>query len=369
MSRTKGPSKPGTARTSNPRVPGPSKPHVARPSERRAPVLRQPRFSAQRRAIIPALAAVVLAAVVLAGAACSPPGSREFMSLGTAGTGGIYYPLGGALASRLSVMDTTRQYTAEVSGGSVENVNRLRERQTDLAFATGNTIYEAAVGGQDYEDAVEELRILAPLYPNMTHVLVSRSSTATSVADLRGGTVSVGAAGSGTEQMARQVLGAYDLTYDDVTPRYLSFTESATALKDGALDAAIISVGYPAAAVLEATTTGGARLLAIEVEKIDLLQRRYPYYSRGTIPQGAYPAMDGDVTTAAVLNWVVAMSDIPEDVVDHVLQLLADERDELGQVHEMVHQIRMGSLLVAPIEVHPTTQSWMTANLPGAGSS
>lgn len=325
---------------------------------------RLPRLAAKRPATIPALAAVVLA-----GAACSPPGTREFMSLGTAGTGGIYYPLGGALASRLSVMDSTRQYTAEVSGGSVENVNRLRERQTDLAFATGNTIYEAATGGQDYDEAVEELRIVAPLYPNMTHVLVSRGSTATSVAELRGRTVSVGPAGSGTEQMARQVLGAYDLTYDDVTPRYLSFTESATALKDGALDAAIISVGYPAAAVLEATTTGGARLLAMETEKIDLLQSRYPYYSQGTIPQGAYPAMDGDVTTAAVLNWVVAMSEVPDDVVGLVLRLLADERDELGQVHEMVNQIRMGSLLVAPIEAHAATQAWMTAHLPGAGSS
>ena len=324
----------------------------------------------RRRAAKPMLNAALAtaAAAVLIGTACSDPGTRAFMSLGTAGTGGIYYPLGGALAARLSVMDTVRQYTAEVSGGSVENVNRLRERQTDLAFATGNTIYEAATGGQDYDEAVEGLRILAPLYPNMTHVLVSRGSTANSVAELRGQTVSVGAAGSGTEQMARQVLAAYDLTYDDVTPRYLSFTESATALKDGALDAAIISVGYPAAAVLEATTTGGARLLAMETEKVDLLQSRYPYYSRGTIPQGVYPAMDGDVTTAAVLNWVVAMEDVPSEVVGHVLRLLAEDREELGQVHEMVNQIRMESLLVAPIEAHPTTLEWMTAHLPGVGS-
>ena len=129
--------------------------------------------------------------------------SQQFLSLGTAGTGGIYYPLGGAIAARLSVMDTLRQYTAEVSGGSVENVNRLRERQIDLAFATGNTVFEAATGGLDYDEAVADLRILAPLYPNMTHIVVSRGTTATSLAELAGGTVSVGAAGSGTEQMSR----------------------------------------------------------------------------------------------------------------------------------------------------------------------
>ena len=88
------------------------------------------------------------------------------------------------------------------------------------------------------------------------------------MSDLAGGRVSVGAAGSGTEQMSRQILEAYGFSYDDVQPQYLTFNESATALKDGAIDAAIISVGYPAAAVLEATTTGGARLLAMEPDRI-----------------------------------------------------------------------------------------------------
>jgi len=323
-----------------------------------------------RKRISPWLGAGWLAAgAACLGTACSDGTSREFMSLGTAGTGGIYYPLGGAIAARLSVMDAERQYTAEVSGGSVENVNRLGERQTDLAFATGNTVYEAARGGQDYAEPVEGLRILAPLYPNVTHIVVSRGSGAVSPADLRGGTVSVGAPGSGTEQMARQILAAYDLTYDDVTPRYLSFNESATALKDGALDAAIISVGYPAAAVLDAITTGGARLLPMEPERIERLQSQYVYYTRGTIPQGAYPDMEGDVTTAAVLNWIVGMDDLPDDVVGNVLSLLGERREELGQVHEMVGQIRMESLLVAPIEVHPATREWMTANLPGTPGS
>ena len=305
------------------------------------------------------------ALLALSTAACSGSGPQEFLSLGTAGTGGIYYPLGGAIAARLSVMDTLRQYTAEVSGGSVENVNRLRERQIDLAFATGNTVYEAATGGQDYEQAVADLRILAPLYPNMTHIVVSRGTTATSLADLAGGTVSVGAAGSGTEQMSRQILEAYGLTYDDVTVRYLSFNESATALKDGALDAAIISVGYPAAAVLEATTTGGARLLPMGAEQVDYLRERYPYYVHGEIPAGSYPGTDEPIPTAGIMNWVIGMADIPPDVVMSVVHLLADDRAALAQVHEMVHQIAMPVLLEAPIALHDVTEEWVNANLRG----
>jgi len=213
---------------------------------------------------------LVIAAFALG--ACSGGTPQEFLSLGTAGTGGIYYPLGGAIASRMSLLDSLRQYTAEVSGGSVENVNRIRNGQIDLAFATGNTISEAYEGGQDYPEAVTSLRILAPLYPNLLHIVVPENSQASSVADLVGATVSVGAAGSGTEQMSRQILEAYGLTYDDITPRYLSFGESALALKDGALDAAIISVGYPAAAVLEATQTAGAKLLPIAPDRVAFLQ-------------------------------------------------------------------------------------------------
>ena len=303
---------------------------------------------------------IIVAFAIVGSATCSDSGPQEFFSLGTAGTGGIYYPLGGA---RLSVMDSVRQYTAEVSGGSVENVNRLRERQTDLAFATGNTIYEAATGGQDYQQAVADLRILAPLYPNMTHIVVARGSTANSLADLAGGTVSVGPPGSGTEQMSRQILDAYGLTYDDVTPRYLSFNESATALRDGALDAAIISVGYPAAAVLEATTTGGARILPMEADRIDFLREKYPYYVHGAIPAGSYPGMEEPIPTAAVMNWVVGMADLPEEVVGNVVHVLAEERDALAQVHDMVNQIDMASLLEAPIGLHAVTQGWVDANL------
>ena len=282
------------------------------------------------------------------------------MSLGTAGTGGIYYPLGGAIASRMSVLDSLRQYTAEVSGGSVENVNRVRVGQVDLAFATGYTVFEAFSGGQDYPEPVTSLRILAPLYPNLTHVVVPEGSTAQSVADLTGAVVSVGAAGSGTEQMSRQVLEVYGLTYDDITPRYLSFGESASALKDGAIDAAIISVGYPAAAVLEATTTAGARLLAIDQEHADALSARYPYYLASAIPAGAYPGVEDDVATVGILNWVIGQEDLSEDVVSVLLRVVAEEREALEQVHEMARQIDVNTLPSAPIPLHPTTSAWLS---------
>ena len=293
-------------------------------------------------------------------AACSGEGRVEFLSLGTAGTGGIYYPLGGAIASRLSIADSARQYTAEVSGGSVENVNRLGSGQTDLAMAIAVTMYQAQRGEGDYEVAISGLRAIAPLYPNVTHIVVPASSSAQSVADFSGFRVSVGAAGSGTEQLARHVLEAHGLTYDDIEPRYLSFAESSAALRDGAIDAAIISVGYPAAAVLEASTTGAMRLLGIESRVLDAMFEEHPYYSLGTIPAGAYPGVEAEVQTLAVMNWVMSMESLDDDVVLMLLNIFENDRVSLEQVHDMAKQIDLGRLADPPIPLHPAAARWLS---------
>ena len=298
--------------------------------------------------------------LALLATACTGDGSApvRFLSIGTGGTGGIYYPMGGAMASLMSLADSTRTYTAEVTGGAVENINRIRAGQIDLAFATANTIYEAYFGSPDFGEPVEDLRIVAPLYPNFTHILVSADSDARSVADFGGQRVSVGAPGSGTEQMSRRILEVHGLTYEDVDIRYLTFNESAGALKDRAIDAAIISVGYPAAAVLEATTTGGARLLPIAPDRIQELMSLYPYFDAGEIPASAYPGVDEPLSTAVLLNWVVAPERLSNDVVMNVLNVLAEERVSLERVHNMARQIDLDYLQDSPIPLHPGTERW-----------
>lgn len=291
-----------------------------------------------------------MVALLLAG--CSTGGgSGSFLSIGTGGTGGIYYPLGGALASLMSAADSAHRYTAEVTGGSVENVNRIESGEMDMGFAMATAVYQGYRGGS--------LRILAPLYPNVTHVLIPRTSTAQSLGDLRGQKVSVGSAGSGTEQLSRQVLEAYGIAYDDIDVRYLSFRESADALRDGAIDAAIISVGYPASAVLEATTTGGARLLPVDSSHVALLAARYPYYMRGVIPAGSYPGVDTDIPTVALMNWIVGTERLDGDVVRHLLDVLRSRRDRLTQVNAIARQIDLTGLDRAPIPLHIAAERWL----------
>jgi len=304
-------------------------------------------------------AAVPALLLSMTGCGESAGGSGRFLSIGTAGTGGIYYPLGGAIASRLSVADPDHQYTAEVTGGSVENVNRVAQGAMDIGFAMATTVYEAYHGGTDYAEPQSNLRIIAPLYANVTHILVPSNSEVASPADFRGKRVSVGAPGSGTEQLAKQLLQAYDIEYDDVDVRYLSFRESVNALRDRAIDGAIISVGYPASSVLEATTTGIARLLPVDSAHIAVMSEQYPYYVPGTIPAGTYPHTANSVPTVAVMNWVVALESLDSAVVSRVLDVLRDDREDLIRVNAMAEQIDLAALSHAPIPLHSAAQSWL----------
>jgi TRAP transporter TAXI family solute receptor len=307
------------------------------------------------------LAATLAVCAACGGDGSNSGGSRQFMSIATAGTGGIYYPLGGALANLLSNADSGRRYTAEVTAGSVENVNRLRSGEVDVAMAIGTTIYEAYNGGTGFAEPHTRLRVVAPLYPNVTNVLVRRSGTSRSAGDFRGLRVSVGAPGSGTEQLAMQVLDAYGLQSGDVQVQYLSFAESSSALQDGAIDAAIISAGYPAPAVLEATTMRAARLLPIEGDAAQKMLTGYPYYIMSEIPAGAYPGVDASVKTVAVMNWVIANESLDEGVVMLILNTLRDQREKFIQVNDIAKQIDLQTLRSAPIPLHPAAQRWLDA--------
>ncbi len=314
-----------------------------------------------KSSLVTVAAGVCLVSASLLALACGSGagGSDRFLSLGTGGTGGIYYPLGGAIASRLSIVDSNHQYTAEVTGGSVENVNRIAQGEMDIGFCMATSVFEAYFGEGDYAEPVSNLRIVAPLYPNLTHVLVPNNSTASSAADFRGGRIAVGAAGSGTEQLARQLLSAYGIEYEDIDVRYLSFRESVNALRDRAIDGAIISVGYPASAVLEVMTTGVARLLPIDSTLVEILRERYPYYSADTIPAGTYPRMEGDVPSVSVLNWLVATTDLDSSIVGKLLDVLRDDRESLTRVNAMVAQINLATLRESPIPLHTAAEAWM----------
>ena len=320
--------------------------------------MRQP----SRSTVLTCLTVSTLLLLIVPGSACSVERSQvQFLSIGTGGTGGIYYPLGGAIASLLSSNDREHTYTAEVTGGSVENIARIANGQIDLGFAIGTSIAEA-FSENGSPDSVPELRIVAPLYPNVAHVLVRDGSGVMSVADLDGKTVSVGAAGSGTEQFSRHLLAAYALDYESIDKRYLSFSESSAALRDGAIDGAIFSVGYPAAAVLEATTNAAVTLLPVSGEAAERMRALYPFYTDTEIPAGTYAGLRTNIATVAVMNWVVGLESLAPTSVMNLLDVLRDHRESLIRVNKIAAQIDLSSMEDAPILLHPAAKNWLETN-------
>lgn len=302
-----------------------------------------------------AMAGLLAASLALTMAGCGE--GRRFASLGTAGTGGIYYPLGGAIARMLGEALPDISFTAEVTGGSVENLNRVASGEMDLGMAIGTTLAHARDGDESARYA--EIRVVAPLYANFAHLLVSPGSGVAELADARGRRISIGAAGSGTEEMARELLAAHGLGIDDVNARYLSFTESSDALRDGAIDVAILSVGFPASAVLEATTTAGIRLIGIQEGPLARLLDEYRWYRRGQIPAGVYPGIESDLPTATVMNWVIAEASLPDAIAIALLDALANRRAELAAVSDIATRIELDALASAPLPLHPASERWL----------
>jgi len=183
---------------------------------------------------------------------CGGPQPR-FLSIATGGTGGVYYPYGGALARLISEKIPNTQATAEVTGASVDNLKLMQVGKVDLAFTLADTLAEAVKGTGPFKatGAVGSVRTLAVLYTNYTHIVVRQGSGIRSVGDLKGRAVSVGAPGSGTELLADRVLAAAGLDPRRDIGRYaLSVSESTGAMKDGKLDALFWSGGVPTPASL-----------------------------------------------------------------------------------------------------------------------
>jgi uncharacterized protein len=306
------------------------------------------------------LAILAIAAASLTGCDAGAFADAESrIVLGTGGIGGVYQPLGEALAGRLAEQDPQREYSAEPTSGSLENIERVLAGEFALGFAIGTTVVEAFSGGHGFEEPQDRLRIVAPLHPNYTHVLVSVASGIERVDDLRGRVVSVGSEGSGTEQVARQLLEEHGIAFSDVVPRRIGFSESVDGLLAGELDAAILSVGVPAPVVVTALESGRARLIAIDAARVRTMADRYAYYSEGTIRAGAYPAQPVAAATLVVLNWIVARDNLSVDVARRILDLLNTQRRFLRETAALDDEVNLRNLFAAPIPLHSAVRAWL----------
>ena len=265
----------------------------------------------------------------------SQSGAKKFLNIATGGTAGTYYPIGGAMAEILNKGIPGMNASAQSTGATVANINMLKEGSVDLAIVQNDITYYAANGTEMFKDKkVDNIRGIAVLYPETCQAVTIREDI-NAIGDLKGKRVAVGAAGSGVEANARQIMEAYGITYKDIEVQYLSFGEAASALKDGNVDVAFLTAGYPTAAVQDIASQNKVKLLAVDADKADALIAKYPFYTKTTIPAGTYSGFNVDVPAVSVMAMLVATDKVDDALGYDIAKALFTNLDRLQAAHSV----------------------------------
>ena len=300
------------------------------------------------RQIIRALALFALASTAAA----------QNLSIATGGTGGVYYPLGGGMAAVLSKYVTGMQATAEVTGGSVANLQLIGTGKPYIGLTMADATLDAYKGEDKFKGRPVPVRTLMVLYPNRMHVVTVEGAGINSIKDLKGKRVSTGSGGSATEVMAFRVIEAAGLDKDrDMKRERLGVAESVNAIKDRKIDAFFWVGGLPTAAVTDLATTPGIKIKMIDhAELVPAMNRKYGnLYVQDVIAKSIYHGMDRDNHQATVMNLLVAHQTMDDKTAYNIVKAVFDHKDELVRVHKEAENFKLENQKkeASPIPWHP----------------
>ncbi|RDE07704.1 TAXI family TRAP transporter solute-binding subunit [Pelagibacterium lacus] len=295
--------------------------------------------------------------------------AQQRMTIGTASSGGVFFPLGTGMAEVLSQEVEGVSFSAESTGGSAENARLVGSGGTSMGLAMADVAYYARQGLADFEDegAYEDLRGVMMIYTQMMHLIVPANSDIETMADLEGRRVSPGPAGSGTSFMTDILLDAYGLK-DSVSLDLLTHDQQASALGDGRIDAAFMLFPPGGAAVEAYANAHQARFIPIDDPDItSTLQEEYPFYAPTPIPAGSYTGQDEAVPSIGVSVVLVAHKDLDEDVIFDVTRVLNEHPERLAAYHSIAASMTTDNALNGmPVELHAGAERYYReVNHPG----
>jgi len=279
---------------------------------------------------------VAAASIVLGGAAVAQ--DQQFISIGTGGVTGVYYPTGGAIC-RLVNRDRKEhgiRCAVESTGGSVYNINTIKAGELEFGVAQSDWQFHAVNGTSKFEGdaAFPDLRAMFSVHPEPFTLVVRADSGIGSFEELAGKRVNVGNPGSGQRATMEVVMDAFGMGMDDfaLATEYKG-SEMAKEICDGNIDAMIYTIGHPAAAISEASTTCDVKLVSVTGDAIDGLVNDNPYYRTATIPGGMYAGTDEDVTTFGVGATFVSSTNVPDEVAYIVAKAVLSNLDDFRGLH------------------------------------
>ena len=245
--------------------------------------------------------------------------AKEFITVGTGPTSGIYFPIGGAFATALK--EWGYQTSAEATNATGQNIQNILNGDCEIAVAMQDVCMQAYTGTDAYAEkgAAPDLCAMMRLWPNYVQLVTTANTGIKSVEDLRGKRVGVGAANSGVEVNARMILAAYGITYDDITPDYLAYGEAIDNMKNGQCDAVFVTSGLPNATVMDLGVSYDMVVVPIDGEGREKLVSEYPYYAKSVIPAGTYNNTE-DVEGVFVYNIMLVRKDLSNEMVYDMLE-------------------------------------------------
>jgi uncharacterized protein len=304
----------------------------------------------------------LVCAVLVALSACAPSsatdGGKRRLSIATGGTGGVFYPYGGGIAKVITESLPNVEATAEVTAASIDNLKFLKQGTSDLAFTMSDAAQDAVLARDDFKAfGPIPLRTLAVLYSSYTHLVTLADSGINDVAQLKGHTISMGAAGSGTATLGYRILEAAGLnTKQDIRPQSLGVAQSVDALKDGKIDAFFWNGGLPTASVLDLVNSPRIRARFIATDSmLPQLEKTYgpSLYYKAIIPKGMYQ-QDTDVPVVGVAVLLVVSETMPEDLAHDITRVLFEKQPELATIHPQAKVLSVKTATTrSPIPFHP----------------
>ncbi len=303
--------------------------------------------------------------VVISTLAFAAASFAQNISIGTGGTGGVYYPMGGGLAAMLSKYVPGMEATAEVTGGSVDNLKLIGTGKPYIGFTMADAGLDAFKGEDKFKGNKVPLRTLMVLYPNRMHLVSIEGRGVNKLADLKGKHISTGSPGSATEVMAFRILEAAGIDKDkDVKRERLGVAESVNAMKDNKIDAFFWVGGLPTAAVTDLANTPGTKIKMIDhSEVVAKMNQKYgQLYVEDTIPKSMYKGMDTDNKQATVMNLLVTSANMDDKTAYNIVKAVFDHKADLVAVHKEAENFKLENQKTAasPIPFHPGAIKYFT---------
>lgn len=291
---------------------------------------------------------------------CPAMARTTFVSIGTGGTGGIYYPYGGGVAEIWSKYVPGVKAVAEVTGASVENVKLAHKGETVVGEVMGDVAVAGYKGTSKFKGKKHDILAMAIMYPNLLQIVTLKSSGITNIEQVKGRSISTGSPGSGTNFMTEAVLKALGINKDDYKDSRLSFTESANALRDGTIEVGAWSVGPGTSSILDLATTHDIHIIEFTPQQVKKILAANVTYSAVDLAGGVYRGVDKAVSTIGVWNVMICQASLKTELVYNLAKALFEHNDYLLKIHpSAAYTTPENAVEYSPVPLHPGTTKYL----------